>query len=142
MMNALNVHPPVHGNWRAPRRLPITVLREYNAQLGPPSRPRGCCMVRGYSTPRLLERDRERSLLFGAWREARGGRGSLWFVCAEAGGGKSRLAEELARSVEGRVLWGAAEPVAPPDPYLAVRRAVPEFEPASTQSRSVAQAVE
>src|SRR5215213_7774664 len=80
--------------------------------------------------PRLLERERETRLLLDAWRDAARGHGSLWFLCAEAGGGKSRLAAEVARAAGSRALVGAADPVTPPEPYLALSHALPGFEPA------------
>jgi DNA-binding CsgD family transcriptional regulator len=89
----------------------------------------------------LLERDQETELLHRAWRQARAGHGSAWFLCAEAGGGKTRLAAEFTRASGGRTLWGAAEPVSPPDPYLAVIDAIPGFAPASSRAGSVAAAV-
>jgi predicted ATPase len=94
-----------------------------------------------YST-RLLERERELGLLRRAWLEAKAGRGAAWLLSAEAGGGKTRLAHELARLAGARVLWGAAEPVTPPEPYLAVTRAIPDFTPAPTRAESVARALE
>jgi hypothetical protein len=50
----------------------------------------------------LLEREQERELLGAAWRQTRAGRGATWFVCAEAGGGKTRLLQEIAAA--GRTL--------------------------------------
>jgi DNA-binding CsgD family transcriptional regulator len=86
----------------------------------------------------LLEREREVELLRQAWRRARAGHGSAWFICAEAGGGKTRLLREATAGL--RTLWGAAEPVAPPDPFLALVRAIPGFLPAATRAESVARA--
>src|SRR5215203_6466519 len=69
-------------------------------------------------TTGLLEREREIAALRQAWRRAEAGRGSGWLICAEAGGGKSRLLREVTRGLPlGR---GACEPVIPPEPYLAV----------------------
>src|SRR6266540_1114064 len=90
---------------------------------------------------RLLEREAEIEAVLDAWRRARAGHGSAWFLCAEAGGGKTRLATDAARACGGRTLWGAAEPVTPPDPYLAVIRALPGFQPAATRAESVTRAV-
>ncbi|MGH2602250.1 MAG: hypothetical protein ACRDJ9_23055, partial [Dehalococcoidia bacterium] len=100
-------------------------------------------MVSAFGSSVLLERERETSLLEHVWREAAAGRGSTWLLCAEAGGGKTRLAGELAASVgRGRTRWGAAEPVSPPDPYLAVGRALPGFEPAPGRAGSVERALD
>lgn len=93
------------------------------------------------TTPNLLERDHELDRLRRAWRTARAGHGSLWLPCAEAGGGKTRLAAEFAHAVSARTLWGAAEPLSPPDPYLALCRALPGFRPAATRAASVAAAI-
>lgn len=58
---------------------------------------------------RLFEREAETRQLALAWLQARAGHGSLWFVCAEGGGGKTRLLRG-ARSVreEGHALVLAA----------------------------------
>ena len=90
---------------------------------------------------RLLERERELAALERAWRDARAGRGSTWLLRAEAGGGKTRLLTEVLRVTGGRALLGAAEPLAPPEPYLAVTRALPGFVPAPTRAASVAGAL-
>jgi DNA-binding CsgD family transcriptional regulator len=89
----------------------------------------------------LVERGPQVEMLRQAWRRARAGHGSLWLLCAEAGGGKTRLADECVRSTGAAYVWGAAEPVAPPDPYLAVVRALPGFRPASTRAASVEAAI-
>jgi DNA-binding CsgD family transcriptional regulator len=89
----------------------------------------------------LLERGQEIDRLMHAWREAKLGRGATWLLCAEAGGGKSRLASELAARVDARVLWGAAEPISPPEPYVAIVSAIPGFQPAESRTESVARAV-
>jgi DNA-binding CsgD family transcriptional regulator len=98
-------------------------------------------MVAARFAPTLLERERETAHLERAWREAAAGRGSAWFICAEAGGGKTRLAREVARLAGNRGLWGAAEPVLPPEPFLPVIRAIPGFAPLPQQRASVEQAV-
>jgi DNA-binding CsgD family transcriptional regulator len=90
----------------------------------------------------LLERDREIDLLLRAWRDARAGHGSTWLICAEAGGGKTRLAAEVAARTGARALSGAAEPLTPPDPYLAVSAALPGFVPAATRAESVTRALD
>ena len=87
------------------------------------------------SSERLLERQAELAALATAWRQAQDGDGSLWWVRAEAGGGKTRLMAELAAGR--RVLWGAAEPVSPPEPYLALTTALPGFLPAASRAESV-----
>lgn len=90
----------------------------------------------------LLEHERETALLEHAWRAAATGHGSLWLLCAEAGGGKTRLATEVAAGIgRRRTHWGAAEPVSPPDPYLAIRRALPDFEPEPARTTSVNRAL-
>jgi DNA-binding CsgD family transcriptional regulator len=89
----------------------------------------------------LLERGQEIDRLMHAWHAAKLGRGATWFLCAEAGGGKSRLASELAARVGARVLWGAAEPISPPEPYVAIVSAIPGFQPAESRTESVARAV-
>lgn len=96
-------------------------------------------MVAAKQPARLLER--KLALLRGAWLDACAGRGSAWLLCAEAGGGKTRLAREFARSANADLLWGAAEPVSPPEPYLAISRALPGFEPAAARAASIARAV-
>jgi DNA-binding CsgD family transcriptional regulator len=88
----------------------------------------------------VLERERELALLQQAWREARAGGGSAWLVCAEAGGGKTRLLREATRGLP--VRWGTAEPVVPPDPYLAVMQALRGFRPAPHRADSIARALE
>ena len=90
----------------------------------------------------LLEREHERGLLQQAWRRAGTGRGSAWLVCAEAGGGKTHLLREVTRNAGGPVRWGTAEPVLPPDPYLAVMQALRRFRPAPRRAESVDRAVE
>src|SRR5579859_266380 len=95
-------------------------------------------MVAARYSSRLLERELELDRLRRAWREVQAGHGSAWLVCAEAGGGKTRLVHELLRESGARALWGAAEPVAPPEPYLALKRALPGFEPAATREGSIA----
>jgi DNA-binding CsgD family transcriptional regulator len=95
-------------------------------------------MVAARYSARLLERDHELDLLRRAWRDASAGRGSTWLICAEAGGGKTRLAHELIHDSGVQALWGAAEPVAPPEPYLALKRALSGFEPASSRDQSIA----
>lgn len=62
-------------------------------------------------------------------------------MCAEAGGGKSRLVAELVRVAGGRVALGAADSVFPPEPYLAISRAIPGFTPTSARSQSAARAL-
>jgi len=100
-------------------------------------------MASSYSPAPLLERERELMLTLDAWHAAEAGRGSIWYVCAEAGGGKTRLPRELAgHATGGAILWGAAEPVLPPEPFLAVSRAIPGFSPAPLRGESVARAVE
>ena len=94
-------------------------------------------MSTGRAAPPLLERESELRLLTDAWRRAAAGRGELWFLCAEAGGGKTRLAEEVADRVRARTLRGAAEPVDPPEPYLAFLHALPDLLPASERTETV-----
>ena len=90
----------------------------------------------------LFEREYPLEQLAVACREAEAGRGSTWFICAEGGGGKSRLLSEFAAQPgRARVLWGAAEPVSPPEPYLTVLRALPAFTPAATRGASIAHAI-
>ncbi|MGE3596671.1 MAG: AAA family ATPase, partial [Dehalococcoidia bacterium] len=89
----------------------------------------------------LLEREHELALLETAWRAAIGGRGSVWLLCSEAGGGKTRLARDFARVAGSRVLWGAADPVTPPDPYIPIVRAIPGFDPLPQRSATVERAV-
>lgn len=89
----------------------------------------------------LLERERELDALERAWQSAHTGRGSLWFISAEAGGGKSRLAGETVRLAGSRALIGAAEPVTPPEPFLALCQALPGFAPAGSRGESVERAV-
>jgi DNA-binding CsgD family transcriptional regulator len=96
-------------------------------------------MVARRLTP-LLEREQESHLLLDAWRRAAAGNGSLWFLCAEAGGGKTHLASELVHATRARALWGAAEPVSPPEPYAAISRAIPDFHPAPSRAESVMRA--
>src|SRR5262245_26081027 len=91
---------------------------------------------------RLLERERELALLRQSWRMAQAGQGAAWLVCAEAGGGKTRLLRESVRACGGPVRWGTAEPVLPPDPYLAVRQALRGFRPAPQRAESVDRAIE
>jgi AAA ATPase domain len=56
----------------------------------------------------LVGRTSELDALWQSVELATQGRGALWFVCGEAGIGKSRLVEELVKTVpkEARVLWG------------------------------------
>jgi DNA-binding CsgD family transcriptional regulator len=89
----------------------------------------------------LLERERELGLLESAWRAAVGGRGSVWLLCSEAGGGKTRLAHELVRLAGSRVLWGGADPVTPPDPYIPIARAIPGFDPSPQRGVTVERAL-
>jgi len=96
-------------------------------------------VVQSPAGPGLLEREHELSLLQDAWRRAGTGRGSAWLVCAEAGGGKTRLLREATRGYP--VRRGAAQPVVPPDPYLAVMQALRGFRPASLRVDSVERAV-
>jgi DNA-binding CsgD family transcriptional regulator len=94
-------------------------------------------------TGTLFERDAEQAALLAGWDRACRGHGSTWFVCAEGGGGKSRLLREVTAHVGAeRVLHGAAEPVAPPEPYLAFTRALPGFQPGATHALSAARMVE
>src|SRR5215212_8110740 len=97
-------------------------------------------MVTPITDGAVLERERELDLLGRAWREAHAGHGSAWLICAEAGGGKTRLLREATRGLPLR--RGAAEPVVPPDPYLAVMQALRSFRPAAHRAESVARAVE
>jgi len=97
-------------------------------------------VVQPVTSPGLLERVRELDLLRLVWRQACAGRGSAWLVCAEAGGGKTRLLREATRG--GPVRWGTAQPVTPPDPYLAVMQALRGFRPASQRADSIARAIE
>lgn len=91
----------------------------------------------------LLERDTERDTLLAAWSAARRAAGSTWFICAEGGGGKSRFLREVAAlAPAATVCWGAAEPVAPPEPYLALTRALPAFEPGPNHSASAMRVLE
>lgn len=89
----------------------------------------------------LLERDHELQQLTQAWSEARTAYGSLVFVRAEAGGGKSRLAAAIAATAGNAVLWGTAEPVAPPEPYLAILQTLPGFDSAAVQGSPVEHAI-
>ena len=98
-------------------------------------------MSTGRAAPPLLERESELRLLTDAWRRAAAGRGELWFLCAEAGGGKTRLAEEVADRVRARTLRGAAEPVDPPEPYLAFLHALPDLLPASERTETTARII-
>src|SRR5215208_5720912 len=93
-----------------------------------------CAVLQGVTHPALLERAGELALLGRAWRRAVGGHGSAWLICAEAGGGKTRLLREATRGLPLR--RGAAEPVVPPDPYLAVMQAVRGFRPAPHRADS------
>lgn len=104
-----------------------------------PVRPAGGGAV--LTVPALFERDAELDQLQRAWRVARAGRGSSWLLCAEAGGGKTRLATEAARATGARTLWGAAEPLSPPEPYLAITRALPGFQPGPSRAASVTAAL-
>src|SRR5262245_7180675 len=96
-------------------------------------------MTRAPALTDLLEREQECARLERAWAQARAGRGSLWLLVAEPGGGKTRLAREVADL--GRAFWGAAEPVSPPDPFAAVAAALPGFSPAATRAESVDRAL-
>jgi DNA-binding CsgD family transcriptional regulator len=84
---------------------------------------------------KLLERQAEQEQLAQAWREACAGQGSTWLVRAEAGGGKTRLLQDTATA--GRALWGAAEPVSPPEPYLALTLALRGLRPAASRAETV-----
>ncbi|HEY7295475.1 MAG TPA: LuxR C-terminal-related transcriptional regulator [Dehalococcoidia bacterium] len=97
-------------------------------------------MVSPASGAQLLEREQELALLRAAWRSATMHHGSAWLVCAEAGGGKTRLLREASRGLPSR--WGTSEPVTPPEPYLAVMQALRGFRPAPRRSESVTRAVE
>src|SRR5438876_8385120 len=90
----------------------------------------------------LLEREREIAALRDGWRAARAGRGSAWLICAEAGGGKTRLAAEAVQECGGRSLWGAAEPVTPPEPFFAISHALPDFAPLPERRASVVRALD
>ena len=90
-----------------------------------------------HAEPPLLERSGELAMLTAAWRAAKNGQGSAWLITAEAGGGKTALAVRFAAQIDERVRWGATEPVAPPEPWLAVTRALPEFVPQPTRSASL-----
>ena len=80
----------------------------------------------------LLGRARELADLEGALDQAIAGHGSVFLMSGEAGIGKSRLAEEIARFAERRgatVLWGRASEVAgaPPCwPWVQLLRASAE----------------
>ena len=73
----------------------------------------------------LVGRQAERERLADALESARLGTGSLILVAGEAGVGKTRLAEELARSSEVPALWGRTSHGggAPYGPIVAALRA-------------------
>ncbi len=73
------------------------------------------------STP-LVGRDGELERLLARWDEARGGRGGVVLVSGEAGIGKTRLCEELARAAraDGAVVVGAAQPEEASSPFAAI----------------------
>ena len=92
--------------------------------------------------------------MLGAWADAAPGRGSTWFVCADGGGGKTAflhsilpktVAEISGRTAPGaqhEVFWGDAEPLSPPEPYLAIARAIPGFRPGGAPAANVARALD
>src|SRR5581483_9348951 len=108
----------------------------------PDARAPGGSVTRGAaSAPALVERERELALVLEAWRAATAGHGSTWLIVAEAGGGKTRLVNEVIARTHARVCWGAAEPVTPPEPWLAVRRAILGFQPGAVRAGSLAAAL-
>ncbi|MGC9399436.1 MAG: ATP-binding protein [Anaerolineae bacterium] len=82
------------------------------------------------ATSPLVGRDEELARLQACWREAERGRGRVVFLRGEAGVGKTRLVEELARRVRQRGAWvaGAAcyehERTLPVSPLAELLRAV------------------
>lgn len=75
----------------------------------------------------LVGRGRELAVLESAWKDACAGRGGLVAVTGQAGIGKSRLTEELARLVDesgGRVLRGRAVPGPTPVAFRPIAEAV------------------
>ena len=90
----------------------------------------------------LLERGRELALLTGAWQAASRGHGSLWFLVAEAGGGKTQLARTVVDLVGVTALWGEAEPVSPPEPYFTLTTALPGFVPTADRSTTIKAALD
>lgn len=70
----------------------------------------------------LVGRDAEMERLLGRWDEARAGRGGVVLVSGEAGIGKTRLCEELARAAraDGAVVVGAAQPEEASSPFAAI----------------------
>src|SRR5215218_6939176 len=73
----------------------------------------------------LVGRETERGRLTDAFESARRGAGSLVLLAGEAGVGKTRLAEELARGARAPVLWGRTThgAGAPYGPIVAALRA-------------------
>jgi predicted ATPase len=64
----------------------------------------------------LLERDAELAGLEAQWRRARAGSGSVALVAGESGIGKTALVRAFTAGVEGRVAWGACDPLHTPRP--------------------------
>jgi DNA-binding CsgD family transcriptional regulator/tetratricopeptide (TPR) repeat protein len=86
----------------------------------------------------LVGRQAERERLAQGLKAARRGAGSLVLVAGEAGVGKTRLAEELARGAQVPVLWGRASHGGgtPYAPIVAALRAYLRAEPGGLDDRS------
>ena len=80
----------------------------------------------------LVGRQAERARLADALERARRGTGSLVLLAGEAGVGKTRLAEELAKESGGLVLWGRASQgaAAPYGPVVSALRSYLRSSPA------------
>lgn len=91
----------------------------------------------------LVEREGPLALVREAWAAASPGFGSAWLICSEAGGGKTAFLRECVRDISpDRRFWGEAEPISPPEPYLAISRAFPTLDLSGPQAGTAARAVE
>jgi DNA-binding CsgD family transcriptional regulator len=81
----------------------------------------------------LTEREHELAELTARADEARAGRGGVVIVCGESGAGKTSFVETFLERLpeNGRVLWGACDPLATPRPLGPIHDLVDQFSPAT-----------
>src|SRR5689334_12784909 len=91
----------------------------------------------------LFERDAPLAAVTAAWQQLGPGAGEAFLVSAEGGGGKTAFLRACVSHIPlGQLAWGEADPISPPEPYLAIGRAIPAFSAEAAHGTAAARAVQ